>query len=295
MMRVFQTILACVCIALSTYALQISEGWRGLTPLHSTRTDVERLLGAPEEAGNISWYRAGGDLIGVEYATSPCKGNVLGWNVPADTVLEITVRPQKRDRFDKLEIDKSKYVQAYGHVTGVYINLEEGIRYGLYPDGTIVTVSYIPTKKDNRLRCPGFPPYDGEVTQYRPLDEYGDTTWEHEKARLDNLAIALQTTPDTKGYIIVYAGQRACVNEAKKRAQRAREYLINRRRIDVQRVIAVDGGYRSESVTELHFIPSSMPAPTPKPTIATSEVQLIKGSNARNNYRCPSQPHRKPR
>ena len=58
--------------------------------------------------------------------------------------------------------------------------------------------------------------------QFDPFDSYGAITWELEKAHLDNFAIALQQDPDSIGYIFVYAGRRACVDEAKDRALRAK-------------------------------------------------------------------------
>ena len=59
--------------------------------------------------------------------------------------------------------------------------------------------------------------------QVDPFDSYGDISWEDEKAHLDNFAIALQHDPDSIGYIIVYAGRRACVGESKDRTLRAKE------------------------------------------------------------------------
>jgi hypothetical protein len=280
--------LACACIIPSSSVPQGGRGGQGLVPLRSTKVDVERLLGTPEETGDITWYRARGDLVGVVYAASRCQGRLLGWNVAANTVLEINVKPQNKYNLAELNLDKSKFVRAYGHVGQVYINLDEGIRYELSPDDNVETISYIPSTANNRLRCPGFPPYDGGATQYRPFDEYDDIALEKESPRLDNFAIMLQSQPDTKGYIIVYAGRHACVNEARYRAQRAIDYLLKRRRIKAQQVIAVDGGYRDKLNTELYLIPNNAPAPTPRPTISSNEVQIIRRGSARNNHPCSS-------
>lgn len=276
MMNFARAVLTCVCIALSSSVPQGDRGWQGLVPLRSTQADVERLLGKAEEPDSVTWYKAGGDLVGFAYATSPCQGWVQGWNVPAGTVLEIYVRPQKTRNFYELNLDDSKFVRAYGHVGRVYINLDEGIRYELRHDDVVDTISHIPARKDNRLRCPGFPPYDGGRTQYRPFDQYSDLRAEDEAPRLDNFATMLQNAPDEKGYIVVYAGQQACVNEARNRARRAREYLLSRHRIKSQQVLAVDGGYRDVLSTELYIVPNGQPAPTPRPNISSSEVKVIK-------------------
>jgi hypothetical protein len=187
-----------------------------------------------------------------------------------------------------LNFDKSKFVRAVGHVFGLYINLDEGIRYELLPDDKVETISYIPSTADNHLRCPGFPLYDGGLTQYRPFDEYSNLPLEKEVPRLDNLAIMLESAPDTKGYIIVYAGREACVDEALNRARRNREYLLSQRGIKPQQVLAVDGGYREVSSTELYIVHNSEPAPTPRPNISSSEVKVIDKRNSGIGKKCPS-------
>ena len=45
-----------------------------------------------------------------------------------------------------------------------------------------------------------------------------------EKARLDNFAIALQNEPGSRGAIVGYG---SCDEEGQKRAQRAKDYLVN--------------------------------------------------------------------
>lgn len=274
-------IFAIICLTLPARPLQQGKGWRGLVPLHSTRTEVEQLLGPPEQGGDASIYRVHDETVQVEYAKSFCRGNLLGWNVPADTVLQITVIPHKKENLTKLELDKGKYTKAYGHVTeDNYISLDEGRKYEVSSDGNIHTVSYIPSSKDGHLRCPGFPPYDGDATQYRPYDTYGDVTADNEDARLDNIAIELESDHNLKGYIIVYAGQIARPNEATTRADRARQYLISKRHIREQRVIAVDGGYRVNLEVEIYLVPSDLPAPTPTPTFPSTEVHIVKSQRS---------------
>ena len=52
-MTKFKLIIPCVCTVLAMVAVSQAKGWRGLVPLHSTRTDVERLLGAPKESAEL--------------------------------------------------------------------------------------------------------------------------------------------------------------------------------------------------------------------------------------------------
>ena|SRR5690348_13295983 len=113
-------------------------------------------------------------------------------------------------------------------------------------------------------------------TQFDPFDSYGAISWELEKAHLDNFAIALQQDPDLIGYIIVYAGRRACVDEAKDRALRAKKYVVETRGIQASRIKWIDGGYREELTTILQPAPRGAPELMASPTLKPSQVQIIK-------------------
>lgn len=250
------------------------KGWRGLIPLHSTRTDVERVLG-PSSGDCRCIYRTEEEVVSVIYSRTNCKGNVPGWNVPAETVLEFTVMPLKRqDKFSELRLDKRRFVRTQDHVatTAYYTNLAMGIRYQVSRGEVVDSVTYIPQLKDRRLRCAGFPPYDGGIAKYRPFDIFKNLPLNLEEARLADFAIQLQNNPDWKGYIVVYAGKVTRLHEAKTRARQARNYLIQKLNLAPKRIVALDGGYRDEFEIELYLIDRAQPAPTPAPTLPPSEV-----------------------
>jgi hypothetical protein len=104
-------------------------------------------------------------------------------------------------------------------------------------------------------------------------------------ARLDNFAIQLQIVPDWKGYIMVYAGRRARSNEARVRGERARNYLIKKRGIDPNRVVAIDGGYREEFGVELYLVHKDYHAPVPWPFVSSKEVEIIKVNRKKKGAR----------
>ncbi len=110
----------------------------------------------------------------------------------------------------------------------------------------------------------------------QPFDSYGNISWENEEAHLDNFAIALQHDPDLIGYIIVYAGRRACIGEAQGHAHRAKEYVVKSRGIQENRIRWIDGGHREELTVILQPIPRDAPELTASPTIKPSHVQVIK-------------------
>lgn len=93
-----------------------------------------------------------------------------------------------------------------------------------------------------------------------PVEHFGNIRFNDEKARLDNLAILVQNDPRSTLYLIAYG---TCKNEGLRRANRARDYLVNSRGIDAARVTVVDGGCRSEFLMELWLVPEGATPPEP--------------------------------
>jgi len=130
----------------------------------------------------------------------------------------------------------------------------------------------------------GFPSTDrsllaSAVDQW--FDSYGDLSWEDEKAHLDNFAVALQHDHDTVGYIIVYAGRRACVGEAKDRALRVKKYLVETRGVQASRIKWIDGGFQEKLTIILQPAPRGARQLTASPTLKRSEVQIIKNCKSK--------------
>lgn len=115
------------------------------------------------------------------------------------------------------------------------------------------------------------------------FDSYGNLSWEDEKAHLDNFAIALQHDPDSIGYIIIYAGRRACVDEAEDRALRAKKYVVETRGIQESRIKWIDGGYREELTVILQPAPRGAPELTASPTLKPSEVRIIRNCKPKSS------------
>lgn len=277
-MSISKILLAGACLLILGNGQQAERGWRGLVPLQSTRSDVERLLGRSEDQCKCI-YRTDDSVVFVEYSKEPCKGNPPGWNVPADRVLSISVRSQKERKFSELNLDLSKYLKTQDDTfASYYTNNEQGITYEVPQSGVINVVTYSPSLKDNALRCPGWPLLSAQQALIGPssFDDYSDIPWADETGRLDNFAIALQHDPKLTGYIIVYAGQRACVGEAEDRARRAKKYLVETRGIQESRVKWIDGGYREKLIVILQPVPPGAPEIMASPTVKPTDVQLIK-------------------
>jgi hypothetical protein len=267
-----------MCTTLNVVGLTQAKGWRGLVPLHSTRADVERLLGTPKESrGVASTYDTNNERVRAFYSGGKCNEVTSnGWNVPRDTLLSFTVQPNATLLVEDLKLDK-KYERVVDyHVHGVvyYFNKEDGVRISarmLKEAGEDVdSITYEPTAEDSNLKCAPSSEQrkDGIEKEYfiRKFDNYTDLSPEEEKARLDNFAIYLQKDePQFKGYIVVYAGEGARSGDAKAHAKWAKGHLIKVRKITATRIITIDGGCRDRLEVELYALPSSMSPPAPNP------------------------------
>lgn len=112
------------------------------------------------------------------------------------------------------------------------------------------------------------------IACHRPLNVYGNIRFEDEQAQLDNLAIELQNGPDVRGHIICYDGRRARPDEARRRCERAKNYLTGKRQIELSRITTVVGGHREDLTVELWIVPKDAEPPQAVPTVDLSDVQF---------------------
>ncbi|MFL6331827.1 MAG: hypothetical protein ACJ754_00630 [Pyrinomonadaceae bacterium] len=101
----------------------------------------------------------------------------------------------------------------------------------------------------------------------RKIDEYGDIPLGVEKQRLDNIAVELENDPTSQTCLICYGGRRGGPRAAMRRCERAKNYLISSRGIEVARVVIIDGGYREGLTVEAWIVPSGAQPPRPSPTV----------------------------
>src|SRR5688572_31814092 len=83
-------LLLSIIFVLTIAPASSARGWRGIVPLHSTRADVELLLGKSTDECDCV-YRTENEVVRVDYAKAPCEGWPRGWNVPVGTVLAFSV------------------------------------------------------------------------------------------------------------------------------------------------------------------------------------------------------------
>ena len=154
MMRIIY-LTTCALLLIAPLSLVQAKQWCGITPLRSTRGDVEKLVGRPSKP-NTSLYETDKELVHIIYATVPCEEGVAGaWNVPPDTVIRIEVTPKKTLYVKDFNIDESKYKKVeQPHISGAitYVNEEEGVLIETRYE-EVVAIQYGPISADKRLAC----------------------------------------------------------------------------------------------------------------------------------------------
>ncbi len=107
----------------------------------------------------------------------------------------------------------------------------------------------------------------------RVFDQFPSVAFDDDKARLDNLAIELQNSPDTTAYIIIYGGRTSRAGQADLLSRRTMEYLTTQRGVDGHRVVIINGGYRDTDFIEIWVCPPGAKTPQPTPTVNPGDVQ----------------------
>ena len=134
--------------------------WEGLVPLHSSREDVERLLGKPEAVFvSTATYSRSLESVTINYIDQGCV-HELAWNVPLGTVERILVDPMRTVLPGDLKFDLrqfQKFVSFHPPDVFYYLNDYEGITVEtrLYDGREEVTrIIYEAATRDENLRCP---------------------------------------------------------------------------------------------------------------------------------------------
>jgi hypothetical protein len=259
-----------ICVLFACSGLARAQGWRGIVPLHSTRQDVERVVGVPAEPNGIT-YVLKAERVNVVYSKHKCeKGRGVEWDVPPDTVLGITIYPQVKLLLSDVRADLDgfeKSIHPRDPDVVYYNNDREGISFGTRQKGEVFVIEYFPAATDSHLRCPrtsrapsGF---DGDRALGRKFDEYSKIPFADEKARLDNFALALLREPTTGAYIVSYADSHTSIRGARARARRAKNYLVSVHKVKSERIVTKFGGRRKKAGVDLYIAPRRDLTPVP--------------------------------
>jgi hypothetical protein len=112
----------------------------------------------------------------------------------------------------------------------------------------------------------------------RKHDEFGAVPCGDELARLDNFIHALSGEPYAQAYIVIRGGwRRGKAIEARSRAMRMMSYMVYRRGVEYERVVAVDLGGRAELNVGLWVVPAGAMPPYDARARGVRTIRLPRG------------------
>jgi hypothetical protein len=156
-------ILLLLSLNLATFGQSIENGWKGIRPLQTNKTTVDRILGTPEiEDDGYHGYKTAEAFIRVNYSSSPCESNPAGrgkYAIPTNTVLDYDVILNKEIRLSEFRFNRQKYRRiADGDVINfVYYYDEE--------DGIMLTARI--QEETEYVRKIDFRPASSEIEKYK--------------------------------------------------------------------------------------------------------------------------------
>jgi hypothetical protein len=101
------------------------------------------------------------------------------------------------------------------------------------------------------------------VPQARRFDQFEDLKADDEEARLDNFANELGTNSELRGFIAGYCYDKSLPGQFLRHLYGFREYLVNARGIDPDRIVVVNGGTAEKNFTELWTLAPGANSPIP--------------------------------
>jgi hypothetical protein len=244
---------------------QSGKEWRGIIPLQTNKSEVEKIIGT---ASDKNVYKGDYGTVFVYYSSDKCKGDIAGWNVPANTVLSFSVYPKTRERFDNLKLDKTKLVETFGHADSIYYtDSDNGIQYTVsHLKGEIISIKYFPANDNMKLRCSGFPPYDAVTETYYPVEKVRSSVWGHAAAKIDSVIPDLLDNSDAVIYVFVYADEQTANKDYNAYLQKIKTH-ISKKTISPKQIKVLRGGYRDAFEVEIYVLPQNFPAPVATPSL----------------------------
>ena len=151
------------------FLCSVTQGkeWRGIVPLKSSRSEVERRFGLPDKWG---YYNFKDERVSIEYSDGPCQGYYVALGrdnckclVPRDTVMSIFSESTSNRSFSELKLDLARFsktaIAPHPH-TFEYSDPREGIDYEVdESENRILNITYYESPRDcqnviDRLRPP---------------------------------------------------------------------------------------------------------------------------------------------
>jgi hypothetical protein len=124
----------------------------------------------------------------------------------------------------------------------------------------------------------------GVIVAPDKFDQWGDVPFDDEKIHLDKIANQVKEWPLSIVYLVIHAGQTACVGEAKARGIRAKNYLADRG-VSPNRVVWMDAGWQKALAMEVWIWPPEFGKPTASTTLSLKPDAVTVQRSCKIEYR----------
>ena len=126
-------------------------------------------------------------------------------------------------------------------------------------------------------------------TSCRTFDEFPDLRCEDLQARLDAYSAALNDEPSAQAYVVVYEGKywegrNPRRGEAQAKAARIKDYLVNYRGLNSERITIINAGQRANFTVQLVICPGGAVIQS-VPTVLYKDLKFKKGKIKKSEYK----------
>lgn len=104
------------------------------------------------------------------------------------------------------------------------------------------------------------------------IDNFGITNYEDEISYLESFAVVLRDRPKATGFIVIYGGKMNKYGELKERTRRITSHLTEILKLNAQRFVTINGGFREKFEVELWTADLPNAYPPLSPTIDVEKV-----------------------
>lgn len=269
-MKLLGVFVFCV-ILVSVYDLscQTRESWQGITPLKSTRAELETVVGSPVAEDPLRYKTKEGDLISVVVSNAQCDSN--GWQVPKNVILEYSVTLRKARSIGEVAtiLVEPPIINHSGQT--VMTNYELGIQVSGDSPSQLDVFRYFPNEKDASSRCEGFPPFDPYRELYYPSDRFPFDGSDNNVARVLSGYGSSLRSPENQLLVHVYQRNGRKLSEVTDFFEALKKELLGLNVLQ-GKINLVVAGFRKESEIELFIIQNTgLQAPKPLPSFPCHE------------------------
>jgi hypothetical protein len=124
----------------------------------------------------------------------------------------------------------------------------------------------------------------GAIIAPDKFDEWGDIPFADEKVHLDKILRQVKEWKLSIVYLVIHAGQTACVGEARARGARAKDYLM-KNGISTERIVPVDAGWRKDLTVEVWILPPELKRSSVASELDLKRSQVKLEKNCKIQYR----------